>query len=1109
MRAVRYLLILLAAFSAAFGATFGTVRNIIGGASDLVLDEARSQLYLVTETSNNIAIYSTRDNRFLATTSGGATIPIPVDSQPIAAAMSRDGRFLYVTSYGAATLDVIDLNRNVVTSKVSLPDKPEGVAVGADGRVLITTVGTGSNGTQNNLLIYDPAASGTASVKSVVVTPPAPTPPSLPAPSGRIYLAARSQLMATRDGRYIIGINNPNASTRVVFVYEAASGTVVRSRSVGSISTVLSISPDGASFMAGLSLFDTATLAVLAQQNVANSLYPYPTGTNFNLQQNQGGSVFSPDGSYIYSAFNIAPIQNPPARANVSQLLVNDPFNLFINLGLQLNENLAGKMVITADGSAIYGLSDSGFMILPMVTVSQSPLAMTDYAIAVLNNDQCGMSASGGIATVAVQNYGKGAMTASATLLAPGDGAVLSLAPTTPIGPGGGGNNNALAALQKTAPSVSTTRGATPQINFSYNTSAAASLGTTGPYDYLIQSPEAINIPPRVRIYENNRNTEATASTIPVAVSTSATEGLYDMIVDSTRQRLYIANSGMNRIEVFDTRQKQFLSPIRVGQMPHSLALSPDGSTLFVANSGGESISVVDPDKGQMTGKVNFPPIPINAAEPIVTPGLIADGLSGLQLVMSDGTLWQVIGNNAVPRLASPAIGTAANGRPVAISAPRQMAATPEGQYILLLAGNGYAYLYDATVDDYVIGRQIFTNPIQGYYGPVAAGPRGQYYLANGIIMNQSLTPVAAAPSVAGAAGRTGQVTQTGQPVAAVAVATTSTFLRFSPPTVTSVSNTTAAVSAPASVEVADVNTGTAISSVPALEGPATLLAGTARANISGRTMALSPSDSTAYVISASGLSVVPLPAATGGRGNAMSITRNGIVNIANYQTGVVPGNLVSIFGSNLGSTEIAGAMPLPTMMGGICVTMNSTPMPLMYTSAGQVNAQIPPTMAAGRYSVVVRTLGQGAASAPFTMTVVKYAPAVFSDPKTGQALVYDSKGRLVTKSNPISRDEHFTMYAAGLGATTGGKLVAGHPAPSSPLAVTGPVRVFFGTPSWTQAEMIVDWSGLAPGFIGLYQINGTVPGDRIHGDGLPVSVSVGGVSSPSTGTGVPFTSVN
>jgi uncharacterized protein (TIGR03437 family) len=234
------------------------------------------------------------------------------------------------------------------------------------------------------------------------------------------------------------------------------------------------------------------------------------------------------------------------------------------------------------------------------------------------------------------------------------------------------------------------------------------------------------------------------------------------------------------------------------------------------------------------------------------------------------------------------------------------------------------------------------------------------------------------------------------------------------------------------------------------------------------------------------------------------------VVNVANYTTGLTAGSIAAIFGTNLATAGAASSWPLPTILGGICITLNNTAIPLVYTSPSQVNVQLPVNASSGRLSLVIRQPGQGVTSSTYSVTVSKFSPVVFADPTTFQAWVYDSKGRLVDKNNKITRDQTFTMYAAGLGATKGGKLATGQPAPSSPLAVTAnTVKVFFGTPTWTQAQMIVDWAGLAPGFIGLYQINGTVPGDHINGDAIPVSVEVGGVSSQSTGTGTPVTSVD
>ena len=76
-------------------------------------------------------------------------------------------------------------------------------------------------------------------------------------------------------------VNLPNGNTRAVFVYEVASATVLLSRTVGNPSSVNALSNDGTKFMAGATLFDTATLQVLARQNSANAPYPFTAAANF------------------------------------------------------------------------------------------------------------------------------------------------------------------------------------------------------------------------------------------------------------------------------------------------------------------------------------------------------------------------------------------------------------------------------------------------------------------------------------------------------------------------------------------------------------------------------------------------------------------------------------------------------------------------------------------------------------------------------------------------------------------------------------------------------------------------------------------------------------
>jgi len=155
--------------------------------------------------------------------------------------------------------------------------------------------------------------------------------------------------------------------------------------------------------------------------------------------------------------------------------------------------------------------------------------------------------------------------------------------------------------------------------------------------------------------------------------------------------------------------------------------------------------------------------------------------------------------------------------------------------------------------------------------------------------------------------------------------------------------------------------------------------------------------------------------------------------------------------------------------------------------------------LAAGRYPLVVRSIDRQAASAAVQVTVSRYGPAVFTHPD-GQILLYRTDGRPVNRQNPAKRDEPLVLYATGLGVTTGGRVTAGAAAPSSPLAVTAKAQLYFGDPRYREAEIIVDWSGLVPGLVGVYQLNIRVPGAHIRGQALPVTLRIGGVSSSTTG---------
>ncbi|MBZ5620594.1 MAG: hypothetical protein LAQ69_17995, partial [Acidobacteriia bacterium] len=841
------------------GATFGDVIGLPGGTpADIVLDEPQQRLYLINNSTSLVTV--------LDYTTGTIVGSIGVGKSPVAGAISMDGAFLYVTSgatplqtaSGSPLLNVIDLSRNRLIQSVLLPSIPQGVEVGNDGRALVSMLGSGvvSGVPQGTLSVFDPTLSAGQQLLPVTVpalpTTPAPLPPTTLTRPTKIFTGS---LLRTPDGQFIVGVITPTAASTYIFVYEVASGIVLRNRTISGASTVLAMTPDGSRFMAGMTMYDTATLGIVAQENNANAPFSF-TGA-FNTLQNIGGSVFTPDGSTLYAAFNVAANTTPAPPSLSSTLLVNDPNNLAIRLALKLPESIVAKMVVLSDGSEAWGLSDSGVIHLPLGHLSDYPILGPETTQVFLAQDDCNRGIASG--TLKVNNLGKGRLTFG--VVSTGNSALVYQ------------QSSGLAPASVTFSMEPGRSGVVRQPGTNIWTGAGTSQGT--PINVTISSPEAINVPPVVRLYMNYRQADQRGVVYPVPTTPNTNvnnvggnaggnEGLQDLVLDEARGRLYVTNSGYNRIEVFDLKKQHFVDPIPVGQMPHQMALGTDGKTLYVGNTGGESISIVDLNQGRVVDNVVFPPIPRNGTVALVYPRTLAMGLFGLQFVMSDGSQWKVVGGNqATVRPADSVTPVRFTGGPAF-----GMLSTPDNRYILTLNGSGTAYLYDSVADTYVGNRLLFTGTIQGYYGVVGAGLSGTYFLADGLILNPALTVIGGSaqpgattitPSPIPGGPPVTTVVNTGQRnVAATAALSPSTFLRLTTPVRQSI--TTATRDDPrTTLEMVNLVTGEATLAGVVPENPQVIVVGTTRFNTNPRQMVVDSAGTTAYAITRSGLSAISL----------------------------------------------------------------------------------------------------------------------------------------------------------------------------------------------------------------------------------------------------------
>jgi uncharacterized protein (TIGR03437 family) len=257
-------------------------------------------------------------------------------------------------------------------------------------------------------------------------------------------------------------------------------------------------------------------------------------------------------------------------------------------------------------------------------------------------------------------------------------------------------------------------------------------------------------------------------------------------------------------------------------------------------------------------------------------------------------------------------------------------------------------------------------------------------------------------------------------------------------------------------------------------------------------------------VIASSPASVFGSATATGvvsPNATAPIVSQSGIVNAAapTTPTPVAPGGFISIFGSNLATaTAAAQSLPLQTLLGDTQVLLGGHTLPLDFVSTGQINALIP-------YDTPVDTIQlltvvhAGIPSPAETLVVAPAQPAVFTQDQTGDGpgviMVVKPDGTqfLNTSSAPATAGDALVIYGAGLGVVTPA-IPDGSAAPSSPLSrTTNPIAVTIGGQN---APVI--FSGLAPEFVGLYQINVTVPSGVPAAADAPLVITAGNSSSPT-----------
>jgi uncharacterized protein (TIGR03437 family) len=1040
--------------SLATAASFGKVVPTGGPASDIALDEPRGVLYIANYTSGRIDVMSLSDY-----TVGRS---MTVAAYPGSVALSPDGRYLVITHYassggstlarpGTDALTVIDLNSNQKRT-FGLSSGPVGVAFGIDGLALILT--------QEELLLFDPVSGATTVLDTVQNVASQTLPVEQNTFPSQILAGA---LTATADGRHIFGVGGTtpdggDGSKMVRFSYNVMTHQITANQMFTTAPSlgprVISASRDGSYYMTGWALFGcgngflgdcTAAGPLLAQwPNASGTLnigsvairsskkLIYAQMTQVPPKATSGSdTVCLPNGTCVTIT---TPGAKPAAQSTVPpNLLILDADNLTVRERIQLPENLAGRSVFSADESVLYSISDSGVMVLPMAALDKAPRVMASAEDVVFRGNFCN----------------SGTITQQLDVVDPAGNATpfqICLA---------GSNSCSTAGI-----SISPSSGVTPaRVKISIDPTMIGSMIGTKAYQFEIRSAGAVNMPPpptrgtvestyvvntrnRFRVLVNNREPSNRGAFFNVPGE------LVDILADPVRNRFYVLRQDKNQVQVYDSTNYSLIATLRTGNTPTSMAITFDRNYLLVGNDNSQIANRYDLDSLAV-----MPPIVFQLGH---YPRSIA--VSGRAVLAASRVAGPTHTIDLVDLVSSTARSLSSLGpykNDIHISTT--LTSSPSGGTILAAMPDGRLLLYNANVDAFTISRQDFSD----LKGALAASGFGTYVVDH-YLLNESLVPLTPVMASSDASSGFAFVDQDG-----LSTAVTSTGSGY----------------------IQRLQMATGLWPLPTMMVEPPTVGDT---DFPFRRTLAPLADRTAIVaVTISGFTVLPwnYDAAT-----AQPVLDR-LVSAGDYTKPVAPGGLVTIFGSQLSPTTMASAdIPLPTVLGDSCLTVNGVVVPMQFASPTQINAQLP-FQVSGNADVVLRT--PGGVSDALHITIFPAAPSVFrtgsAGPVTGLPLITRaSNGDLVTPSNPVHPSDRLTIYLTGMGQTSP-EVPTGAPAPSDPLSSA----LLPATVSLGGTQLFVEYAGLTPGGVGVYQINATVPFKGVPtGFDIPLVISQGGQST-------------
>jgi len=562
--------------------------------SRLVLDPVRPRMYASITGSNCVAVIDTSTLQVIAM--------VPVGDAPFGMAESADGSTLYVANSGDTTtgISVVDLNALQTINNLPTPETPSDIAVGSHNQLYLTPGGDGDEG-----IMQVDATTGIFQESfddegQVLV-------------SGGGFLAVSPDLNTLYFG---------NSGTLASF--DISTGTAdtlqVNSSTVGSNGEDLELNHSGNVLCFPVGAGQNGYKIAEIPSNDIDAASGYLTTGAY-----PSNITFSPDDTVAYSA---PETQDKMLVFNASTCALTGTFKLPGD-AVRLRTDSSGKHLFVAavieDYAGFTGIKvyDTG-LAAAVITSTNAATAQLgspfSYQITATNGPSS-YNATGLPAGLAVSTQ-SGLISGTATVsgvfqavisasnaigvaMADLKVTVPSASPTVPLNviiSGDGAVTSGLLGTTYQTVGATVIISATASMGYNFTGWTGAITSGSNPLTLTITSTTSI----QANFTPNGFGNLVTLLNIPAT----------RFAADPIRPRIYASITGSNCVAVIDTSTLSVVGMITVGDSPVGLAVTPDGSTLYVANSGDttNSISVVNLAALQVETSLSTPVIPSDIA---------------------------------------------------------------------------------------------------------------------------------------------------------------------------------------------------------------------------------------------------------------------------------------------------------------------------------------------------------------------------------------------------------------------------------------------------------------------------------------------------------------